>query len=85
LFSYDALSATNIDAALCGCLPYLLQKPIAGLESAELGKFWVECPEDVDQALEQMATLYDRIQKLQQTFPERLADQVKKIEKHFAL
>jgi hypothetical protein len=85
LFSYDALSATNTDAALCGCLPYLLQKPIAGLENAELGKFWVESTDEVEQALEQMATLYDRIQKLQQTFPDRLTDQVRKIEKHFVL
>jgi len=85
LFSYDALSATNTDAALCGCLPYLLQKPIAGLENAELGKFWVESPDEVDEVLEQMSTLYERIEKLQQSFPERLADQVKKIQKHFAL
>jgi len=85
LFSYDALSATNIDAALCGCLPYLLQKPMLGLDTAELGKFWVESTDEVDQALEQMSTLYNRIQVLQQSFPERLADQVKKIQKHFAL
>jgi len=85
LFSYDALSATNIDAALCGCLPYLLQKPMSGLDTAELGKYWVESTDEVDQALAQMDTLYDRMKKLQQTFPERLADQVNKIEKHFAL
>jgi uncharacterized coiled-coil protein SlyX len=58
---------------------------MTGLESAELGKYWVESPDEVDQALEQMSTLYERIEKLQQSFPERLADQVKKIEKHFAL
>ena len=85
LFSYDALSATNTDAALCGCLPYLLQKPMPGLKNAELGKYWVESTDEVDQALEQMSTLYKRIQGLQQSFPERLADQVKKIQKHFAL
>jgi hypothetical protein len=85
LFSYDALSATNVDAALCGCLPYLLQKPMPGLQNAELGKYWVESTDEVDQALEKMSTLYQRIQKMQQSFPERLADQVKKIEKHFSL
>jgi hypothetical protein len=85
LFSYDALSSTNIDAALCGCLPYLLQKPMPGLENAELGKYWVESVDEVDQALEQMSTLYERAKKLQQSFPNQLADQVKKIEKHFAL
>jgi hypothetical protein len=85
LFSYDAFSATNIDAALCGCLPYLLQKPMTGIENAELGKYWAESTDDVDQALEQMSTLYERIQAMQQSFPERLADQVNKIQKHFAL
>jgi K+/H+ antiporter YhaU regulatory subunit KhtT len=63
----------------------LYQLPIAGLENAELGKFWVESPDEVDEVLEQMSTLYERIEKLQQSFPERLADQVKKIQKHFAL
>jgi hypothetical protein len=85
LFSYDALSATNIDAALCGCLPYLLQKPMPGIKNLELGKFWVESTDEVDQTIEQMSTLYNRMQILQQSFPERLADQVKKIQKHFAL
>jgi hypothetical protein len=85
LFSYDALSATNMDAALCGCLPYLLQKPMTGLENAELGKYWVESTDEVDEALEQIATLPERIQVLQRSFPERLADQVKKIQKHFDL
>jgi hypothetical protein len=85
LFSYDALSATNTDAALCGCLPYLLQKPITGLENAELGKYWAESAGEIEQALEQMSTLYERIEGLQQSFPERLADQVKKIANHFAL
>jgi hypothetical protein len=85
LFSYDGLSATNIDAALCGCLPYLLQKPMLGLDTAELGKYWAESLDEIDQALEQMSTLYERIHVLQQSFPERLAEQVKKIEKHFAL
>ena len=83
LFSYDAHSATNTDAALCGCLPYLLQKPLEGTENAELGKFWAESTDEIDQALEQMSTLFDRMKCLQLYFPERLAEQVKKIEKHF--
>jgi hypothetical protein len=85
LFSYDACSGTNIDAALCGCLPYFLQKPLLGLENAELGKYWAESAEEIDQALEQMSTLHERIEKIQQSFPEKLADQVKKIQKHFDL
>jgi hypothetical protein len=58
---------------------------MTGLENAELGKYWVESTDEVDEALEQMATLHERIQVLQQSFPERLADQVKKIQKHFDL
>ena len=83
LFSYDAHSATNADAALCGCLPYLLQKPLEGAENSELGKFWAESTDEIDQALDQMSTLHQRIERLQLSFLERLAEQVKKIEKHF--
>lgn len=83
LFSYDAVSATNTDAALCGCLPYLLQKPLLGTDKAELGKYWAESEEEIDDALEQMSTLWDRVDALQKTFPERLGNQATKIVRHF--
>ena len=82
LFSYDALSGTNMDAALCGCLPYLLQKPMPGLENAELGKYWAESPEEIDDALIAISTLYERMDALQQSFAERLGIQAEKIIKH---
>jgi hypothetical protein len=64
-------------------LPYLLQKPLEGAENSELGKFWAESTDEIDQALDQMSTLHQRIERLQLSFLERLAEQVKKIEKHF--
>lgn len=84
LFSYDALSATNTDAALCGCVPYLLQKPNVDLANAELGKYWAESPEEIDDALVAMSTLYERMEALQKSFPERLGKQIEKIGQHFS-
>jgi hypothetical protein len=84
LFSYDSCSATNTDAALCGCVPYLLQKPNVDLANAELGKFWAESPEEIDAALLAMSTLYERMENLQKSFPQRLEKQVEKIIKHFS-
>ena len=85
LFSYDAFSATNIDAALCGCLPYLLQKPLPELQNAELGKFWAESQDEIESALLAISTLHDRVKQLQDSFPQRLGNQVVKIKKHFSL
>ena len=85
LFSYDAFSATNIDAALCGCLPYLLQKPLPELQNAELGKFWAESQDEIESALLAISTLHDRVKQSQDSFPQRLGNQVVKIKKHFSL
>lgn len=84
LFSYDCVSATNTDAALCGCLPYFLQKPTIDLSNAELGKFWAESTDEIDSALLAMLTLYDRIDVLQKSFLDRLEMQAQKIIQHFS-
>ncbi len=85
LFSYDAHTATNLDAALCGCLPYFLQKPLPELQNAELGKFWAESEDEIDSALLAISTLHDRVKELQDNFPQRLQTQVAKIKNHFSL
>lgn len=84
LFSYDCVSATNTDAALCGCLPYFLQKPNVDLSNSELGKYWAESTDEIDSALLAMSTLYDRIDGLQKLFLDRLELQSQKIIQHFS-
>jgi hypothetical protein len=82
-YSYDAHSATNLDAALCGCVPLLLQKPMAGSEKSELGKFWAESESEIEGARYAIRDLYHRTKGLQDSFQDRLRIQVEKIEKHF--
>lgn len=82
-YSYDAHSATNLDAALCGCIPILLQKPMEGSERSELGKFWAESDDEIEVARLAIKDLYQRTKELQDNFQDRLRIQVEKIEKHF--
>jgi len=84
LFTYDAVSAIALDAALCGCLPFMLQKPLEGADEGELGKYWAESEGDIEEALQQMCGIYDKVERLQNSFPERLAAQVEKIKHHFS-
>lgn len=80
LFSFDTYSSTNLDAALCGCVPILL----APLEhEAELGKFWAHNMSEVGAALREIATLRERIVQFQQSFDERLDAVAAKIAAHF--
>lgn len=82
-YSYDAHSATNLDAALCGCVPLLLQKPMKGIEHSELGKFWAESEGEIEGARVAIQDLYQRTKELQDNFQDRLRAQMEKIEKHF--
>jgi len=84
-FSYDTLSSSNIDAVLCGAMPYFLLKPPENLKNAECGKFWIESlnKEEVAATKEHNKQLPLKLLELQKTFPERLSKITNKIEAHF--
>lgn len=84
-YSYDEMSATNIDAALCGAMPYFLTKHLPFMLDYELGKFWIYSldPEEVAQAKENHRTLRSRVETMQKEFPTKLAEICNKIEAHF--
>jgi hypothetical protein len=84
-FTYDTLSSSNIDAVLCGAMPYFLLKPPKELKNAEYGKFWIESmdAEEIAQVKEHNKNLKEQILENQKTFPKRLAKIVNKIETHF--
>jgi len=85
LFTYDTLSGTNLDAALCGAMPYFLLKPLEELKNGELGKFWIESldPQEVSKTKENIKTLKTRILQLRQEFPQKLTEMCNKIDAHF--
>jgi hypothetical protein len=84
-FTYDEMSAINIDAALCGAMPYFLTNHFSWLLDNELGKSWIYSldPEEVAAAKENIKTLRPRIMKMQKEYPIKLADICNKIEAHF--
>ena len=84
-FSYDEMSATNADAALCGAMPYFLTKHFTWLQEAELGKYWIYSldPEEVALAKENIKTLRPRIIQMRKEYPSKLAEMCNKIEAHF--
>jgi hypothetical protein len=85
LFTYDTLTSTNIDAALCGAVPYFLLEPPKDLKDAELGKYWIESldPQEVAEVKESLKTLNPRILQMRQDFPQKLTEMCNKIETHF--
>lgn len=85
LFTYDTLTSTNLDAALCGAVPYFLLEPPKDLKDAELGKYWIESldPQEVTQTKENIKTLNTRILQMRQEFPQKLTEMCNKIEEHF--
>ena len=84
-FSYDCCSATNLDAVLCGAMPYFLTKPPKELYKNTYGKFWIESldPQEIAQAKENNKHIRQQVIENQKTFQERLAKIVDKIEAHF--
>ena len=84
-FSYDEMSATNLDAALCGAMPYFLTKHLPWMVDNELGKNWVYSldPKEVAQAKENIKTLRPRILQMRKEFPQKLIEMCNKIEQHF--
>lgn len=84
-FSYDEVSATNVDAALCGAMPYFMTKHFEWVQENELGKHWIYSldPEEVALAKENIRTLRPRIMQMQKEYPTKLADICNKIEAHF--
>lgn len=85
LFTYDTLTSTNLDAALCGAIPYFLLKPPENLKDAELGKYWLESldPQEVAQIKENIETIKPRILQMRKEFPQKLTEMCNKIEAHF--
>jgi hypothetical protein len=85
LFTYDTLTSTNLDAALCGAIPYFLLKPPENLKDAELEKYWLESldPQEVAQVKENIETLKPRILQMRKEFPQKLTGMCNKIEAHF--
>jgi hypothetical protein len=85
LFTYDTLTGTNLDAALCGAMPYFLLEPLKELKNAELGKYWIESldPQEVAQAKENIKTLGPQILQMRKEFPNKLKEMCNKIEAHF--
>lgn len=85
LFTYDEMSATNLDASLCGAMPYFLTKHFPWVQDNELGKHWIYSldPEEIAQAKENMSTLRSRIMQMRKEYPYKLVDLCNKIEAHF--
>ena len=84
-FSYDEMSATNTEAALCGAMPYFMTKHFGWIQENELGKHWVYSldPDEVAEAKENIRTLRPKIMQIRKEYPTKLADMCNKIEAHF--
>jgi hypothetical protein len=84
-YTYDEMSAINVDAALCGAMPYFLTKHLPWVQENELGKHWIYSidPEEVAQAKENIRTLRPRILQMRKEYPSKLQDICNKIEAHF--
>jgi hypothetical protein len=84
-FTYDELTATNMDAALCGAMPFFLTKHFPWTQDGELGKFWIYSldADEVAQAKDNIKTLRPRILQMRKDFPQKLKEMCNKIEEHF--
>jgi len=84
-FTYDEMSAINVDAALCGAMPYFLTKHLPWMQENELGKHWIYSldEQEVAEAKENIKTLRPRILQMRNEYPTKLADICNKIEAHF--
>jgi hypothetical protein len=84
-FSYDEMSATVLDAALCGAMPYFLTKHFPWVQDGELGKYWIYSldPKEIEEAKENAKTLRAKIIKMREEFPTKLQEICNKIEAHF--
>jgi hypothetical protein len=84
-FTYDCVSSTNLDAILCGAMPYFLTKPPKELYNNEYGKFWIESldAQEIAAAKENNKHILGQVIENQKTFSKRLAKMVNKIEAHF--
>jgi hypothetical protein len=84
-FSYDEMSSTNLDAALCGAMPYFLTKHLPWMQNNELGKYWIYSldPKEIAQTKENNSTLRPRIIQMRKEYPSKLAEMCNKIEAHF--
>lgn len=84
-FTYDEMSATTLDAALCGAMPYYLTNHLPWTKDGELGKFWIYSldPKEVAEAKENIKTLRPRILQMRKEFPQKLKEMCNKIEAHF--
>lgn len=80
LFSCDSCSSTCLDAALCGCLPILLEPcHVVG----ELGKFWANDLSEIETTITAVSKLPEVVRGYQDNFDERLNAIVEKIIRHF--
>ena len=84
-FTYDNMTSTNLDAILCGAMPYFLTKPPIELYDNEYGKYWIESldPEEIAKAKENNKRIKEQVLEKQKTFSDNLAKIVNKIETHF--
>jgi hypothetical protein len=84
-FTYDEMSAINVDAALCGAIPYFLTKHFPWVQENELGKHWIYSldAEEIAQAKKNIKTLRPRIIEMRKQYPAKLAEMCNKIEAHF--
>jgi hypothetical protein len=84
-FTYDEMTATNLDAALCGAMPFFLTKHFPWVQNNELGKHWIYSldSEEVIEAKESIKTLRPRILQIRKEFPQKLKEICNKIEAHF--
>lgn len=85
LFTYDSLTGINLDAALCGAMPYFLLKPLDNMKEGELGKFWIESldKQEIAETKETIKSLRPRILQMRKEFPQKLKEMCNKIEEHF--
>ena len=79
------MTSTNLDAILCGAMPYFLTKPPIELYDNEYGKYWIESldPEEIAKAKENNKCIKEQVLEKQKTFSDNLAKIVNKIETHF--
>lgn len=84
-FTYDEMSATTLDAALCGAMPFYLTDHLPWVRDGELGKYWTYSvnPDEIAQTKEHINILRPRIMQMRKEYPSKLADICNKIEAHF--
>jgi hypothetical protein len=84
-YTYDEMSAINVDAALCGAMPYFLTKHLPWVQENELGKHWTYSldPKEIAETKQNISTLRPRILQMRKEYPSKLQDICNKIEAHF--